>query len=310
MPVGTGRPPLAPARVWLPSWLLLVVVWGFAFLFIKVAVEVLAPLQVAFGRVALGAAVVLVLVAVTRRRLPRDWRAWRDVSVVALFLHTAPFTLFAFGETRISSVLAGIWNATTPLWAVLFGLALLPEERLTRERLAGLTLGFVGVLVVLGVWQGVGGADLLGSAACVAATACYGVGVSLTRRLLSGRPEGPLPVVAAQLTSGSLQLAVLVLLFTAPPGSLPLDVVGAMLLLGVASTGLAFVLNFRIVRDAGPVVSAATTYATPLVSTVAGVVLLGEPLAWYQPVGAVVVLSGVALIQGLVRLPRRARPEG
>lgn len=292
----------APAT-WLPAWLVLVLVWGTAFLFIKVSVEVLAPLQVALGRVALGAATLVVVLLVTRTRLPRDPVAWRDVSFVALFLHTIPFTLFAFGETRIPSVLAGIWNATTPLWTVLIGLVVLPWEKVTRDRWVGVLLGFLGVLVVLGVWNGVAGGDPLGSAACLAATASYGVAITFTRRRLSPRPESPVALVGAQLLSGTLQLAVLALLFTSAPASLPPSVIGSMLALGVLGTGMAFLLNFRIVRTAGAMVSASTTYATPLVSTAAGIAVLGEALTWNEPVGALVVLAGVALVQGFVRLP-------
>jgi drug/metabolite transporter (DMT)-like permease len=281
--------------------------WGNAFVFIKISVSTLAPLQVAFGRVALGAAFVLLVLAVRRTWLPRRAAAWRDASVVAFFFHTVPFTLFAYGETHISSLLAGIWNATTPLWTVALGLAILPAQRVGIDRWTGVIVGFVGVLVVLGFWQGLGGGDWLGSAACLAATASYGVAVNLTRRRLTGRPESPYALVGAQLVSGAAQLGLLTLLFTSAPTTMPVSVVVAMLLLGVLATGLAFLLNFRVVRVAGPLASASTTYATPLVSTVAGVVVLGETMTWNQPLGALVVLAGVALVQGFVHVPRRVR---
>jgi drug/metabolite transporter (DMT)-like permease len=300
--------PAVPLRAWLPAWCLLVVVWGSAFLFIKIAVSTLAPLQVAFGRVGLGAAFVLIVLVLRRTTLPRSAAAWRDASVVAFFFHTVPFTLFAYGETHISSVLAGIWNATTPLWTVVIGLAILPAARVTPERWTGLAIGFLGVLVVMGVWNGLGGGgDWIGSLACLAATASYGVAVNLTRKRLTGRPESPYALVGAQLLSGAVQLAVLTAVFTAAPATWPVSVIVAMLLLGVFSTGLAFILNFRVVEVAGPLTSASTTYATPLVSTLAGVLLLGEAFSWNQPAGALIVLAGVALVQGLVRFPRRVR---
>jgi drug/metabolite transporter (DMT)-like permease len=297
--------PQAPLSAWLPRWLLLAVIWGCAFWFIKVAVRELEPLQVAFGRVSLGALVVLLVLAVTRTGLPRSRRVWIDVAVVALFLHTLPFTLFAFGETHISSVLAGIWNATTPLWAVLMGLVVLPWEKVPPERWTGLAVGFVGVLIVLGVWNGLGGGDLVGSLACISATACYGFAVTYTRRRLAPRHESPTALVGAQLLCGTVQLGLLCALFAPRAAPLSGDVVAAMAALGFLCTGLAFVLNFAIVRAAGSLASASVTYATPLVSTLVGVLLLGEALTWNQPLGALVVLAGVALVQGFVRFPRR-----
>ncbi len=296
--------PAAPLSAWLPRWLLLAGIWGCAFWFIKVAVRELAPLQVAFGRVALGALVVVLVLVLTRTGLPRDRRVWIDVSVVALFLHTLPFTLFAFGETHISSVLAGIWNATTPLWAVLVGLVVLPWEKVSPERWTGLAIGFVGVLVVLGVWNGFGAGDLVGSLACIGATACYGFAVTYTRRRLSPRHEAPTSLIGAQLLCGTVQLGVLCLVFAPHVAAVSGDVVLAMCALGFLCTGLAFVLNYRIIRDAGTLASASVTYATPLVSTVVGVLVLGEALTWNEPLGALVVLAGVALVQGMVRFPR------
>lgn len=283
--------------------------WGNAFLFIKVGVEVLAPLQVAFARVALGAVFLVLLSLVTRTPLPRRRVVWLDLAVVSLLMNVVPFTLFAFGETRIPSVLAGIWNATTPLWTVLFGLAIVPTEKVSAERWTGLALGFVGVLVVLGVWNGLSGTgDWWGSAACLAATACYGVAIPYTRRRIAPRHESPTSLITGQLLVGAVTLAAATLMFTSPPTApVTAAVVWSMLALGVLCTGLAFVLNFTIVRHVGTLASASTTYATPVVSTLVGVVVLGESLTWNEPVGALVVLAGVALVQGLVALPRRGR---
>lgn len=165
-------------RRWLPAYAALALVWGNSFLFIKVAVEALHPLHVTLGRMVLGAATLLLALAVTRRRLPRDARLWGHFAVVSVALTTVPFTLFAYGEQHVSSVLAAIWNATTPLCTLLFTLLLLREERPTRAAVVGLGLGFVGVLVVLGAWRPMSGGALAGSAACFGAAASYGIGGS------------------------------------------------------------------------------------------------------------------------------------
>jgi drug/metabolite transporter (DMT)-like permease len=294
-----SRVPRARLPEWLPYWWLLAVVWGSSFFLIKIGLEAFAPLQVTLGRVLFGLLAVVVVLVVRRLGLPSPGRVWLHVAFVGLMTNVVPFTLFAWAETRVSSVLAGLFNAGTPLFTALFALAIVPTERLTRQRVTGLGVGFLGVVVVMGAWQGVSG-DLVGSLACVAATACYGIGVPWTRRFLSGQPYEGSSLVAAQLLCSTVISGVLCLAFTPWPEQVPLGAGVAVAVLGVASTGLAFVWMFRVIALAGSVVSASITYATPLVSTALGIVVLGEALTWNQPVGAAIVLVGAALVQGLI----------
>lgn len=299
-----SAPATPPVRTWIWWWLLLALVWGSSFLLIKVSLGEFSPVQVAFGRCSFGAAAVLAFMALTHTRLPGRRSTWGHAAVVALVFNTIPFTLFSWAEQSITSTLAGIFNATTPLFTAVFALLIIPSERIDRNRVAGLAIGFVGVMMVLGVF-GAGQAalqgDLAGSLACIGATACYGIGIPYTRRFLTGTGDEPASIVGAQLLWASLQLGVLCLLFSPMPTTVRLGPVLALAVLGILATGLAYVLNYRIIRDVGSLPSAAVTYATPVVSTVEGTLLLGEPLTWNQPVGALVVLAGVALVQGIIR---------
>jgi drug/metabolite transporter (DMT)-like permease len=173
----------------LPYWWVLAFVWGSSFFLIKIALESFVPLQVTFARVLFGFLAVVAVVVAQRRRLPRWGAVWGHAAFVGVMTNVIPFTLFAWAETRVSSVLAGLFNAATPLFTALFALAIVPSERLTRQRVLGLFIGFVGVMVVMGVWQGLSG-DFVGSLACLGATVCYGVGVPWTRRFLAARPPG------------------------------------------------------------------------------------------------------------------------
>ena len=153
-----GDPAPSPAqtvspRAWLPGFFALAVIWGASFLFIKVGVSELHPLYVTLGRVLTGMVTLLVVLAVTRDRLPRDLRLWGHMSLVGVIGTALPFTLFAYGEQRVSSTLAGIWNATTPLVVLPLAVWIFRTERMTWRRAVGLGMGFVGVLVILGVWQ-------------------------------------------------------------------------------------------------------------------------------------------------------------
>jgi drug/metabolite transporter (DMT)-like permease len=292
---------------WLPSFLALAAIWGTSFLFIKVGVRELHPLWLTFARVAAGTATLLVVLAVTRDRLPRDPRLWAHVFVVAALGVSVPFTLFGFGEQRVSSVLAGIWNAATPLVAL--PLAVFRTEALTRRRAVGLATGFAGVLVVLGVWRGVGGTQLTGQLMCFGAAMCYAVAIPYQKKFVASSASSGVALATMQLLLALAQLIVVApLLAGAPPAplSLSLPVVLCVLALGALGTGLAFVLNLRVIRVAGASTSASVTYLMPVIATLVGVSILGEHLQWNQPVGAAVVLAGVAISQGA--LSRRPPP--
>jgi drug/metabolite transporter (DMT)-like permease len=302
--------PATPERVeprsWLPGFVALAFIWGMSFLFIKIGVRELHPLYVALGRVATGAVAVSAVLLTTGARLPREPRVWGHLTVVGAVGVAIPFALFGYGEQRVSSVLAGIWNATTPLVALPVAVLIFRTERMTVRRIVGILVGFVGVLTVLGVWHGVGGIQLTGQLMCLAAAICYGIAIPYQRRFLSGMANSGLSVPAGQLiTATALLLIVAPLVAGAPPAptALSIDVIGSVLALGALGTGLAFVLNFRVIRFAGATTSASVTYLIPIVSTVVGIVALGERIRWYQPVGAAVVLTGVAVSQGVLRLP-------
>ncbi|HEU4346979.1 MAG TPA: DMT family transporter [Actinoplanes sp.] len=291
---------------WLPSYLVLAAIWGTSFLFIKVGVSELHPLWLTFGRVLAGAVTLLAVLAALRDRLPRDPVLWGHLTVVATLGVALPFTLFGFGEQRVSSVLAGIWNAATPLVALPLAVLAFRTEKMTVRRAAGIAIGFAGVVVVLGVWRGVGGSQLTGQLMCFAAAMCYAVAIPYQKKFVAGRAGSGVSLAAAQLLLALAELAVFApLLAGAPPApaSLSLRVVLCVLALGALGTGVAFVLNLRVIRVAGASTSSSVTYLMPVVATVVGVVVLREHLVWNQPLGALIVLAGVAVSQGALSRP-------
>lgn len=285
------------SQPWLPAFIALSAIWGSSFLFIKVADRALAPATVALVRVAIGAATLLCVLTVRRLSLPRVPRVWAHLAVVALIGNALPFTLIAYGETHISSVLAGIWNAATPLLTLLVALVILREERPTRSRLLGLAIGFAGVVCLLGPWSGLSGGALLGDLACLAAAALYAVAFPYTRRYLT--PLGlPAPALAAgQLICASIELALLAPLLGGQVGRISPAVIGSLLALGALGTGVAYVLSYGLIERAGATTASTVTYLIPVFATVLGILVLGEQLQWNEPVGAVIVLLGVAISQ-------------
>ncbi|MFG3346497.1 DMT family transporter [Streptomyces sp. NPDC048018] len=286
----------------------LALIWGFSFLFIKVGTRGFAPFQVTFGRLLFGTAVLLVALVVKRDRLPRGARTWGHLTVAALLLNALPFSLFSYAELTIPSTLAGICNATTPLWGMVLSLVALSEDRPTRVRAAGLGIGFAGVLTVLGAWQGFSGLDAGGTALALLASASYAVGWIYVRRTLSGTGSSNLSLATAQVGLGTLQLALVTPLFTTWPESVEILPLVSVIALGALGTGWAMLLQYGVVAEVGPTTASMVTYFIPVIATAAGVALLDEHLTWNTPLGALVVLAGAALTQTRASSRRERHP--
>lgn len=306
--------PAPDAKRWLPAFAAVALIWGTSFMFIKDALVALAPVYIALGRIALGAATLLLLLAVRRLPLPRGWRLWGHLFLFAGFSATVPFALFGYAEQRVPSVLAGIWNGTAPLTTLVVTLVAVRSERPSRRQIAGLLAGFAGVLVVLGVWNGVGGSSLAGQLMLLGAVTCYGIAFNYTRWLMRRFDISPFQLSAGQLIMGTVHLLVAAPLIAGlppAPAGLPARVWISIVALGVFGTGIAFALNYHVVQTAGVTTGSMVTYFPPFVAALAGVLFLGERLAWHQPVGGLIVLAGVGISQGLLsrRLFVRRRPR-
>ncbi|HEV7147958.1 MAG TPA: DMT family transporter [Pedococcus sp.] len=322
--VVTSRPATTEARStrvpWQAKYLMLALIWGSSFLLMKVGLRTMAPLQISGLRIFAGTAVLLGLLAATGGRLPRERRVWGHLAVSGIFLTALPFSLFALGEERVSSALAGIGNATTPLAAVFFALALLPSDRLSARKLAAVVIGFVGVVVIMQPWASAGRPDLLGFGMTLVAGACYGLGWTYNRRYLGKADLGGLSMPTALLVVGSVLMVPVLLVwwlthrgaYAAPwaghtntSGGGALLPLACVLVLGIVGTGLAYMLQFDVVRGAGATVSTTVTYLIPVVSVILGVAVLHERLAWPQLLGAAIVLVSAVVI-GLPDRRRRA----
>jgi drug/metabolite transporter (DMT)-like permease len=298
---------------WQVKFLALAFIWGSSFLLMKVGLRSLAPLQISGLRILSGAAILMLLLSASGGRLPRDRRIWAHLMVTGFFLGGLPFSLFALGEERVSSALAGIGNSITPVATVVFSLLLLPADRIGSRKILGVLLGFAGVVVITQPWQSQGRPDVLGFGMTLVAGMSYGLGWTYTKRFLGRADFGGLTLPAAQmLTSAAQMLVVLPIwwltqrthLSLAAPWSLHPNTSGgsalvpvlAVLALGVIGTGIAMSFQYDVVRAAGPTVGASVTYLIPVVSVALGVLVLGERLQWPQFAGAAVVLGAAVLI--------------
>jgi drug/metabolite transporter (DMT)-like permease len=280
------------------DWVTLVtlsVLWGGSFFFAKIAVGELPPLTVALGRVAIAAALLIVLARATGVALP-DRRG--PFIVMGLLNNALPFSLIFWGQTHIASGLAAILNATTPLFTVLVAHFATADEKLNVARLAGVAAGFAGVVVMLGP-------DLLRDlgAAVAAQLACLGAAISYAFAGIYGRRfrgEPALRVAAGQLIASSAMLAPLVIVLDrpwqlAPPGA---NAWGALVALATLSTALGYLLYFRILARAGATNVLLVTFLIPVSAILLGTLLLGEALAMRHLVGMAAIAVGLAAIDG------------
>lgn len=291
---------------WQVWFVLLSAIWGCSFWWIKLGLQAMSPVSVAFVRLAAGSVTLLVIAVITRTHLPRDWTTWGHLFALSTLLNSVPFTLFSYGETHISAVLAGLINACTPLTTLIVALFITRQESIRLEIIWGLVIGLVGVMVVIAVWNGFGTSQLLGIGACLGAVICYGFGFSYARSHLSGLPDKPVGLAAGQVLCGTLQLLPFSVAFGHVQAHRSPSSLLALGALGILGTGVAYILNFAVVRQAPATIASSVTYLTPVFAIIVGVAFLGESLSWNEPLGVLLILIGVALAQDrLHRRPRR-----
>lgn len=280
-------------------------VWGSSFLFMKVALTGLSAPQVAWSRLVLGALALGLYVLMTRDSLPRSARVWGHMTVLAVTFCVVPFLLFSWAQQYVTSGLASIYNATTPIMTAVMAGVVLRAEKLRGLQIAGIVVGIAGVAVIIAPWQGL---DLTQSVvaqlAILGATACYGFSLAYMRRFASDTG-----MTASMFSFLNIGIAAVIMSVLAPviamqPVRLDGWILASVLALGCLGTGFAYIWNQNTVRAWGPTRASTVTYITPLVGVVLGVVVLGEHLSWNEPVGGLIVLLGILLAQN--RFHRRS----
>jgi drug/metabolite transporter (DMT)-like permease len=285
------------------DFVLLAAIWGSSFLFTRVAVVEFGVLPTAAVRVAVAALFLLPLLF-WRGLGPQLRRHWRPVLIIGVLNSGIPFALFAFALLSITTGLSAILNATVPLFGALVAWVWL-KDRPTGSRIVGLVVGFLGVAML--AWdKATFKPDASGIApgwavlACLAATICYAIAASATKRYLTGVP--PLVNAAGSLTGATLGLAL-------PAAWLwPAQMPGgqawlSLLVVGVLCTGIAYVLYFRLIESAGPARALAVTFVVPVFAIFYGVLFLDEPVTLWMLLCGAIVVCGTALSTGLLKLP-------
>jgi len=282
------------------------IVWGSSFLFMKVALTGISPAQVVWARLILGAVTLGIFVALRRDRLPRRLAVWGHMTVLAVTFCVVPFLLFSWAQQHVTSGLASIYNATTPIMTAIMAWLVFRVEKLKPVQIVGIAVGILGVMVIIAPWQGLDlSQSVVAQLAILGATACYGFSLAYMRRFASHTGMSALVFSFLNIGIAAAIMAALTPALVLTPVDLDARVIGSVLLLGCLGTGVAYIWNQNALRAWGPTRASTVTYITPIVGVLLGVVVLGEAVTWNEPAGALVVFLGILLAQDRVRLRRR-----
>lgn len=290
-----------PQRSWLVDFTFLALIWGASFLFIAVAGRDLPPVGVSFLRMLFGALALLVLIRLAKQKIRWTFDAWLKTFIAGLVMSAIPFTLFAYAELHVSSGLAGMVNAATPVMTVLAIMIAFRDQTPTRIQIIGLSVGILGTLLLLGVWRGFGNNDPLAIGALILATACYGFGSPYIRKYVSPLGLPNQVAVFMQLTSASIATLPFYLSGPLLTGELDWASVSSILTLGVVGTGIAYVFYYRVIDAVGSTIASSVTIVQPVVAVILGVLILQETIHWYEVLGGAVIILGAMITQGRVK---------
>ena len=304
MTTATGDSVAPIARRWITDFVLLAAIWGASFLFTRLGTVEFGALPTAAVRVVIAAAFLLPML-LFRGLGPQLRRHWKPVFVIGILNSGIPFACFAFALLSITTGMSAILNATVPLFGALIAWGWL-KDRPSGSRLVGLAVGFAGVALL--AWDKAsfkhdasGVAPGWAVLACLLATLCYGVAASAAKKYLTGLP--PLLTATGSMVGASLGLALPALWFW-PVQAPSVQAWLSLLVVGVVCTGIAYILYFRLIENAGPARAVAVTFVVPVFAVFYGVLFLGEHVTGWMLFCGAVIVCGTALSTGLVKLPR------
>ena len=301
-----------PSARWITvQFVLAGIVWGASFLFMKVALTGISPAQVAWTRILLGALTLGALVLLRREALSRSMRVWGHLTVLGLTFCVVPFLLFSWAQQHVSSSVASIFNATTPIMTAIMAWLVFRVEKLKLLQVLGIGVGILGVIVIIAPWQGVSlDGSLVAELAILGATASYGFSFAYMRRFVSNTGMSALAFTFGYIAMAGVVMTLLTPFLVLTPVQLDLPIIVSLVLLGCLGTGIAYVWNQNTVRAWGPTRASTVTYITPVVGVILGILILGETISWNEPLGALVVFLGILLAQDRLRVGRRGHAEG
>ncbi|NBI29090.1 DMT family transporter [Chengkuizengella marina] len=273
--------------------ILLSLIWGGSFYFIKILIEDFGPWTIVFLRSFLGLVTIMIIMLVLRKPFEIRKMPWFPLTVMALINTVIPWALIAFSETRLSSNMASVLNATTPLWTIIVGI-LFFHATINRMQWLGIGMGLIGLIILLEINPvHIISVDLIGFVCMIAATVCYGFGSQLSKRLLKGLSM--YQITFCTLFIGSLSSGSIALLFESISIThlASWTNISVLIGLGVFGSGIAYILFYYLVQKGSAEFATMVTYLIPATAIIWGYTLLNEEVSWNLLIGLVLVLCGV-----------------
>jgi drug/metabolite transporter (DMT)-like permease len=299
-------PPVGMNHLSALRFLLVAALGGLSFPMVKMSLEGLTPAQLVFGRLLLGAVVLLAIAGLRGTGLPRIGRVWGHLVVAAALGNVLPFTLLSYGERTTDAGVAGVLVGSTPLLTLVLTAVVVRTEPATRRKAIGLVVGFLGLVVVINPWDKAFG-SLSGQLACLGAALCYAAYFAYIRKFLWPLGLAPVALIAGQLCVATLLQAPAALFLGGAPPEVTGRVAISVVLLGLLCTGLGYVQLFRLIGEVGATTASAVNYLEPVFAAVISTALFGEPITATMLVGGLVLLAGVAYAENRIRFPGEVR---
>lgn len=279
--------------------ILLAALWGASFLFMRIAADDFGPVVLIALRVLIATVFLLPILSINAAAVRSLQENWKSVFFVGVLNSALPFTLLAFASLHLTAGFTSIINATAPLWGAMIAWAWL-GDKLTKMRVLGLLIGFSGVVILLWnkfdlAWD----ASSLAIPAGLLAATFYGINASYTKKYLNNVE----PITTA--TGSQMGAAIVMfpgLLFYWPENPIPMESWISVVVLGIASTGMAYTLYFRLIKNAGPANAISVTFLVPVFAVIWGGIFLSETLTSNMLLACIVILLGTALATGLLKV--------
>ncbi|MEO9869681.1 DMT family transporter [Ekhidna sp.] len=291
--------------------ILLASCWGPSFLFIKIAVAEISPVMLAALRIGIGAVILNLILLLKKEKLPVTLVFWKKTFIAGFFAQGLPFTLINWGEQFVDSSLASLINGLVPLCTIVLSQIMLRNERMTKNKLTGVLLGFIGlaVLVMPNLLSGVTGSSQ-GILSITAAAFSYGFGLVYIKKYLINIPSFRAP--AAQLLSVAIYL--LPMAFLADSSFSLMEVswqaIGAVAILGLFGTAVAFVIYFKLIEQSSVAYASLVTYLMPVYGVILGIIFLNEQFTLWMFLGAVLILAGIRTVNKPLKSKMKVFGEG
>lgn len=280
------------------AFIVLAITWGTSFLFIKIGLWTLQPLTLVSFRLLIGSIGLLIILRLSKQQIPRDRQVWRNLAILGAINTAIPFVLITWaesGEGGIESAVAAVLNSAVPLFTIVITGVILQIEEVTVGRVAGLLVGFFGVILMMSRGLGGGQGSFAAHAAVIVASLCYATSSVFARRHFP--KTNPIVVATGQILAATLFVTIFALLVEdQSQQSWTTTTIFSLIWLGLLGSCVAYILYFYILRQWGPTRTTLVTYLLPIVGVTAGILLLDEILDWRLVVGGGLILSGIALV--------------